>query len=329
MSIEFERIVNDLIIMKVILSENTYVRVPIGKSAESDSFLVRENRRGGFIYTTMNRTTEIHVVEDPKELTIYVVDIDSDLVVVEFSMPLTEEQRQQLLENLNPVSDIDEASERGSDFQIELDDDLPLGVELAPLHPIPVNPANIQDSTYQGDVFDSLMAESKPIAEYLAEDEDNVVFIVNNTSATGLPRQSLINAYEDRSAIRYQCNREGGLLQHVEDVDILNPYYKLDAPGTYLIPLDTMMSVMGSEHRIWVVNSIVPEKKMRGPIASRSVLTVNNETNVDGGPIDAVGANHCGPGQFEEMLVEPARLVPAGGRRRRTYRKKKGRKSTR
>jgi hypothetical protein len=328
MAITLERVTNDLIVFKLTLAENTYIRVPIEKPEGSDVFLTRTNRVGGFIYANFPGNVEFHVTQQPREITIYTIDPARDQVIMEFSMPLTEEQRLQIIEELDPLSEFDVESDDEGDFRIE-PDDLPLGVELAPLHPIGVNPMFIEDVAYNGDVFDSLMAESKPLAEFLAEDPNNVVFVVNNTSATGFPRQALINAYEDRTAIRYKCKREGGLMQRVEDVEILNPYYKLEAPGTYLVLLNFMMSVLSSQHQLWKVTSYEPPK-MVGPITSRSVLTIDGEHNVDGGPIDAVGANHCGPGEFEEVNLAPGRLVPVGGRRRRrTYRKKKGRKSTR
>jgi len=319
--VSLQFVTGNLLIVTVALGDNfSYVRSAISKEAGTDDFFVKSSTETITTYKTIDKKLEIQIYANNTELVIYAIDPVRDDVTLENTLRISPEEAIELRSQLDPLSS-------GGDDDIELvnDEDVPVGVELAPINQVPVNPANVQETSYNGEVFDSLMAESRPIAEYLAEDPDHVVFIINNRSATGLPREALINAYNDRSAIRYKCNREGGLMQRVQDVDILNPYFKIDAPGTYLVPLNLMLSVLGSTHQMWLVTS----GAMVGPIASRSMVTLNNETNVDGGPLDAVGANHCGPGEFESVNLQPARFVPEGGRRRRrTYRKKKGRKST-
>lgn len=324
----FEFIRDNLLIFSIALGDNfSYIRSAISKEPGTDEFFVKSVTETITTYKTIvDEKLEIQIYANNTELVIYAIDPARDDVTLEVTIRLTPEEAIELRAQLDPLSrgDIGDGIELVDD-----DENVPVGVELAPINQVPVNPANLQDTSYNGEVFDSLMAETKPIAEYVAEDSDHVVFIVNNRSATGVPREALINAYNDRSAIRYKCNREGGLLQRVQDVDIFNPYFKIDAPGTYLIPLNLMMSVLGSTHQVWSVTSTAPPT-MIGPIASRAMVTLNNETNIDGGPLDAVGANHCGPGDFESANLQPARIVPpAGGRRRRrTYRKKKARKST-
>ena len=297
----------------------------IERGEEGDHFFNRNVLDTYVMYTSVNYDLEIEITNQNDRITFYGINVDSGNLITSLEITsLSPEQVDAFKTQLNGLS------VNAIEIVDVEDEDLPDGAQLPPLQPIPINPENIQNIQYNGEVFDIMMAESKPIADYLAEDEDNIVFVINNASAVGYPRQQLRNMYDDRLTIRYKCNHEGGLAQRIEDVNILNPYFQLNAPGPYLIPLNLMMSPLSNDnHRVWKVSSYDPPT-MVGPIAARSMVTINFATNIDGGQLDVVGANHCGPGEFEEMNLEPGAFVVQGGkRRRRTYRKKKGRKSTR
>jgi hypothetical protein len=173
----------------------------------------------------------------------------------------------------------------------------------------------IAQSGYRGDVFDVIYYGDRPIAEFLEEDKyNNIVVIVNETSAYGLNKQMLLET-PDSYSLRYKCHRQGGLFIRPTDVDFANPYMKLDIPYSILVPKEDAMRMLYSSHRIWSLQSYVPKQTIE-PMASHGILTNDGILNLDAEPLNVIGTSHCQPGNgLELMKLFPTSLL-LGGRSR-------------
>jgi hypothetical protein len=191
----------------------------------------------------------------------------------------------------------------------------------------------IKDGEYSGEVHDMLMASDESVKDYLKEDPDNVIIIVDLGStkrAVGYPRSQLRAQYQDKSAIRYECHVSGAAIFEIRptDVDFERPYYRLSVPEPYLIPVVMMIPLLESTHRTWRLsrgtNTPLPFTASRSVIASRMTDSEGNTLNLDGQDIDLSSASHCGPGTDAPVMDLHAVRLPAsvtGGRRRRTVRR--------
>lgn len=189
----------------------------------------------------------------------------------------------------------------------------------------------IQDGAYSGTVTDMLMASDESVKDYLKDDPDNVIIIIDAKRAVGYPRSQLRAQYEDKTAIRYECHVSGAAVYEIRptDVDFDRPYYRLSVPEPYLVPIVMMIPLLESTHRIWQLtkstNPPLPFTASRSVIASRMTDSKGNMLNLDGQVINLSSASHCGPGTDAPVMYLRAIRLPAsvtGGRRRRTVRRK-------
>jgi hypothetical protein len=198
-------------------------------------------------------------------------------------------------------------------------------VQRVPLVPV-TQP--IAQSSFAGEVFDVIYYGDRPIAEFLEDDPyNNVVVIVNERSAYGLNKQILLDTPVSYN-LRYKCNRQGGLFIRPADVDFANPYVKLDIPYSILVTKEDSLRIVYSSHRIWSLQSHVP-KQMIEPMASHGILTNDGIRNLEGEPLNVIGASHCQPGNgLELMKVSPTSLL-LGGRQSKLRRTRKSRSRSR
>jgi hypothetical protein len=188
----------------------------------------------------------------------------------------------------------------------------------------------IEDGEYSGEVHDMLMASDVSVKDYLKEDPDNVIIIVDDKRAVGYPRSKLRAQYQDKSAIRYECHVSGAAIFEIRptDVDFDRPYYRLSVPEPYLIPVVMMIPLLEYTHRIWRLKkgtrASLPFTASRSVIASRRTDSRGNTLNMDGQRVYLSSASHCGPGTDAPVMDLHAVRLPAsvtGGRRRRTVRR--------
>lgn len=188
----------------------------------------------------------------------------------------------------------------------------------------------IKDGAYSGTVTDMLMASDETVKDYLKDDPDNVIIIVDDKRAVGYPRSQLRAQYQDKSAIRYECHVSGAAIYEIRprDVDFERPYYRLSVPEPYLVPVVMMIPLLESTHRIWRLsrgtNAPLPFTASRSVISSRMTDSEGNMLNLDGQVINLSSASHCGPGTDAPVMDLHAVRLPAsvtGGRRRRTVRR--------
>jgi hypothetical protein len=234
-------------------------------------------------------------------------------------------------ESDDDMSDSKQADDGDMSDSKEEDDDDTLPPLSDPTHVL--RDGFIQDGEYSGKVTDMLMASDETVKDYLKEDPDNVIIIVDLGStkrAVGYPRSQLRAQYQDKSAIRYECHVSGAAIFEIRptDVDFERPYYRLSVPEPYLIPVVMMIPLFESTHRIWRLsrgtNAPLPFTASRSVIASRMTDSKGNMLNLDGQVINLSSASHCGPGTDAPVMDLHAVRLPAsvtGGRRRRTVRR--------
>lgn len=170
---------------------------------------------------------------------------------------------------------------------------------------------------------DMLMFLETPVADFVAEHGDNAVVIHYDKQILGTLRDSLIEDYNDRHAIRYECTAPKGLMVSVNDVTNV-PYYALTLTFQALIPLSEFLGVLTSKHTHWKLT------KTKDISYSASRLAIGNgETNLDGEPINLVGRDHCQVGTNKTVYSIAPATMNAGGRRRKTRKvaKKKNRRT--
>ena len=205
---------------------------------------------------------------------------------------------------------------------------------LPPAEPVrgfPVSPYEIE---YSGPVFDMVMGSETPLQAYLEEDPDNVVIIVDQptgapTRAVGYPRSQLRAAYNDKSAIRYACRNITQGAPAIQDVAIESPMYRVSVPEPYLVRLVDILDLLKSNHRVWLIkrvwnNMVIPYTASRAVIMSDPTTA----TNLDGGPVNIVGASHCGPDtNVRLMTLDPVEIEESSGGKRRNKKTNKHKKT--
>lgn len=178
-------------------------------------------------------------------------------------------------------------------------------------------------------VVDVIMASEEKTSDYVAEDKDNLVFVLGK-SASGYTRDALIRYYNDRSLIAYECTARKGLMVTVQDVVMDKPLIKLQLSfGNILVPVTDILPLLGSKHQYWVL-----EKTRNIAFSAGRTAIGNGVLNIDGAELNLVGVDHCSDGTDKTVYslkpVSPA-PAPAGGKRsrRKTRRSNTKRRKTR
>lgn len=197
---------------------------------------------------------------------------------------------------------------------------------LPPLSSTPVSINPTEEVPYADTLFDIVMAEDTPMVNFVKEYRDNAVIFHLKDQVFGTLRDELRRRYEDKSAIRYECKRQLGLMVTPNDVVIETPYYAMNVPFPIYIPVSQFQQILNSTHKRW---KLVETGKLPYT-TSRAMVGRPDGTNIDGQDMDAVSADHCQAGTDKPVFsVTPAEMIHSGGKRKTRKRKSKRRRTIR
>jgi hypothetical protein len=168
---------------------------------------------------------------------------------------------------------------------------VPEAVSL-PLPPVaPIEVVSEGEVPKADTVFEVAMVSETPMAQFLEEGGDDAVVFHYEQQIIGMPRSAMVSAYNDKSAIHYECTSEKGLMVNTSDV-VDTPYYSLSTTFQAFIPVTDMLKILGSKHNHWKLT-----KGQTLPFtASRAAVSADGIRTVDGEPLNLVSRDHCQAG---------------------------------
>lgn len=164
---------------------------------------------------------------------------------------------------------------------------------VLPLPPIaPVEAVVPEGEVPKADtVFEVAMVSDTPMAQFLEEGGDDAVVFHYEQQVIGMPRSVMVSAYNDKSAIHYECTAEKGLSVRPDDV-VDAPYYSLSTTFQAFVPVPDMLKILGSKHKHWKLT-----KGRTLPFtASRQAISSNTIRTIDGEELNLISRDHCQAG---------------------------------
>lgn len=160
--------------------------------------------------------------------------------------------------------------------------------------------------------------------------DDNVIFYIQHQSqGFAIPRNSLLQSYDDRSAIFVSCNQiipSGGV--NIESVIPYHLFFRINLTMPLFVPIDSMKALLISNHKEWYI-------KETGNIidysASLQVVYDNDyEINIFGEEVLLSSKDHCQSGTKQRLYnltpieFEPSRKIRRiGGKKNKCTEKKR------